>query len=107
QCERREQVPLDRALERAGAKICTEAFLDQEIDRSFIPLDRPGVHPEASATEQCRQFLLEERAHDLALERAKHNDPVEAVEKLRPEGLLDRSLDRTGCKVVLLPGKPQ
>lgn len=107
QSQRRQQVPLDRPLERAGTEICAEAFLDQEVDRSFVPLDCPGMHPEAASVQQRSEFLLEQRTHDVALERAKHDDAVESVEKLGPEGLLDRSLDRAGCEVVLVPREPQ
>ena len=51
QCQRRQQVPLDRPLERAGTEICAEALLDQEIDRSLVPLDRPGMHPEPTSVQ--------------------------------------------------------
>ena len=47
--EPRQQVPLDRPLERPGAELGAEPLLDQEVDRGLVPLDGPRPHPEPAA----------------------------------------------------------
>ena len=85
-----QHVLLHGPLQRPRAELGAEALLDQEVDRRLVPLDRPRPHPEAAPPEHVRQLLLEQAAHDLAPERAEDDDPVEAVEELRPERAGDR-----------------
>ena len=85
----RQQVPLDGTLERPGAELGAEALLDQEVDRGLVPLDRPGLHPEAAPAQDVRELLLQQAAHDFTAERLEDDDAVEAVEELRPERPLD------------------
>ena len=50
----RQQVALHRPLERARAELGAEALLDQEVDRGLVPLDRPGLHPQATPRAERR-----------------------------------------------------
>ena len=83
--ERRQQVALDRALERTGAEVGREALRDDELGRGLVQLDRPGPRAQAAPREHLAQLLLQQLAHLLELERAEHDHAVDAVQELRPE----------------------
>ena len=94
--ERRQQVPLDRALERARAELGAEALLDQERDCRLVELDSPRPATPAAALGHVGQLLVEECMHLRALERAEDDDPVEPIEELGSEMAREGTLDLLG-----------
>jgi hypothetical protein len=47
----RQQVALDRTLERPGAELRAEALLREELERRVVPLDGPRAAPKPAALE--------------------------------------------------------
>ena len=91
--ERGEHVLLDGSLERSGAEVGCEPLLDQERDRAFVELDRPGPVTHAAAHDNVVDLLVEERAHLLPIEWSEHDYAVDAVQELGPERPLQSALD--------------
>ena len=83
--QRREQVLVDRALERPRAHRGREPLVEQEVERRGLPLDGPFAVPQAAPLEHARQLLGEDAAHQLARQRAEDDDRVEPVDELGAE----------------------
>ena len=107
----RQQVPLHRPLERAGAELGAEPLLDQEVDAASSHSTAHGLHPEAAALEHVVELLLEQAAHDLAAERAEDDDAVEPVQELGAERAVDglehatQRRTRPTCRRSRRPGR--
>ena len=91
--DRREQVALERSLQRPRAELRAEALLDEERVRRLVDLDRPRPAAEPAPRERVGELLVEESPHRGALERPEDDDAVEAVAELGTERALDRALD--------------
>ena len=83
--KRRDHILVDRALERPGAHLRREAPLQQELQRRGFPFHRPGAVLEAAPLQHAAQFLLQDDAHQIARQRAEHDDLVEPVLEFRPD----------------------
>ena len=70
-----------------------EALFKKELQRRRLPLDGPFAVFEAAPFEHAPEVLLEDAAHQLAIERLEYDHLVEPVLKLRPEGLADGAHD--------------
>ena len=85
--ERRDDILVDRPLERTRAHFRREALFEKELQRRRLPLHRPFAILEAAPLKHAPEFLLENAAHEIAAERLKHDHLVEPVLELGPEGL--------------------
>lgn len=94
--EGRQEVPVDGALERPRSHCRREPFFEQEIERRGLPFDRPLAMSKSAPLEHLRQFLGEDASHQLARQRAEHDDRIEPVDEFRAEALVH------GAKHVLL-----
>ncbi len=91
--DRRQEVLLQRALERPRAELGAEALLDEERVRRLVDLDGPRPAAKASTCESVGELLVEERAHRGSLEWPEDDDPIETVYELRTERRTNGTLD--------------
>ena len=89
--ERRDQVLVDRALQRPRAHLRREALLEQELQRGGLPLHRPVAVLEAAPLQHAVELLLRISRISVARQRPEHDHLVEPVLELGPEGLADRA----------------
>ena len=90
----RQQVLVERALERPGAEFGAESLLDQEGDRRLVQLDRPRPRAKPTPRERVGELLIEQRSHLGALEGLEDHDLVDPVQELGPKRPLQLALDQ-------------
>ena len=93
QRERRQEVPLDRALQRPRAEVGREALGEQELERGIVELDRPLAPAQAAPREHRLQLGGQDLAHHRARQRPEDDRAVDPVEELGPERARHRLLD--------------
>jgi hypothetical protein len=83
--QRRQQVALDRARQRARAHVDREAAVEEEVDGALVDLDRPLAARQTATLEHRVDLAADDAAHHVARERAEHHDAVKPVHELRPQ----------------------
>src|SRR5690606_39542264 len=70
-----------------------ESFVEQELERRGLPLDRPFAMTQSAALDDALQLLREDASHQVARERFEHDDVVEPIHELWTKALVDRAHD--------------
>ena len=99
QRQRREEVALDRPLQRPRAEVGREALGEQELERRVVELDRPLAPAQPAPRQHRLELAGEDLAHHGSRQRPEDDGPVDPVEELRPERARD------GCRDARL-GEP-